>query len=129
MTLFLLPLQSGQEFSGLQSLCPSNTSSEECHTRNGYTWQIPCPALSRGSQMVGFVGSATTSQERDVGDCGCTWRWTQSKLPAGSPASSPAPGLASPSRSSGNPKKMYKNTSLIVFLVGITELICLSGKK
>lgn len=27
--------------------------------------------------MVSFVGSGTTSQERDIGDYGCTLRWTQ----------------------------------------------------
>lgn len=60
--------------------------------------------------MVSFVGSGTTSQERDTGDCSCTLKWTQRKLPAGSPASSPAPGLA-PSRSSGDPRKMYCSSS------------------
>lgn len=39
-----------------------------------------------------FVGSGTASQERDTGDCSCTLKWTQRKLPAGSPASSPAQG-------------------------------------
>lgn len=60
--------------------------------------------------MVSFVGSGTTSQERDTGDGSCTLKWTQRKLPAGSPASSPAPGLA-PSRSSGDPRKMYCSSS------------------
>lgn len=35
---------------------------------------------------------------------------SETKLPVGSPASSPAPGLA-PSRSSGDPKKMYCSSS------------------
>ena len=64
--------------------------------------------------MAGFVGSATTSQERDVGDCGAPGDGLKESclLEAQLPLQHQGwPYKLPPSRSSGDPKKMYCSSS------------------
>ena len=68
------PLRSSQEFSRLQSLRPSNTSSEECHTNSMMTILSSFIQRQPNGQLCGVRHN---QQERDTGDCSCALKWTQ----------------------------------------------------